>query len=122
MAAEIVHDDDVAGSEDRYELLLRIGTEGSAVDRAIEDAWRRSVRRNAGHRGRSVSQVAVRREAVQAPPLRSSAAQRGHVGLDPGLVDEDQPFGIEAGLPGPPSPAPAGNVGAGLLKGEQCFF
>jgi hypothetical protein len=31
-------------------------------------------------------------------------------------------LGIEAGLPGSPSLAPAGNIGACLLKGEQRFF
>jgi hypothetical protein len=38
------------------------------------------------------------------------------------LVDEDQAAGIEAGLPGSPAPSPAGDIGAGLLSGEQRFF
>ena len=29
---------------------------------------------------------------------------------------------IEAGLPGSPASAPARDIGAALLKGEQCFF
>jgi hypothetical protein len=37
VAAEIVHDDDVAGLEDRNELLLDIGAEAFAVDRTVED-------------------------------------------------------------------------------------
>src|SRR5688572_7856579 len=40
MAAEIVHDDDVAGLEHRNELLLDIGAEAFAIDRAVEDAGR----------------------------------------------------------------------------------
>jgi hypothetical protein len=38
------------------------------------------------------------------------------------LVEEDQAVGIESGLPGLPASPPAGDVRAGLLNGEQCFF
>ena len=54
--------------------------------------------------------------------LRAPATQRCHVGLDPGLIDKDQAPRIEAGLPRSPAAAPAGDVGASLLKGEQRFF
>jgi hypothetical protein len=37
VAAEIVHDDDIVGPEDRSELLLDVGAEVFAVDRAVED-------------------------------------------------------------------------------------
>jgi len=66
--------------------------------------------------------VAMWGEATQALALRSPAAQRGHVGLDPGLVDEDEPGRIEAPLSRLPPPTPAGDVGTGLFKGEQRFF
>jgi hypothetical protein len=65
--------------------------------------------------------VTVRGEAAQALALLPPAAQRGHVGLDPGLIDEHQPPWIDIRLKGPPAPPPAGDVGAGLLKGEQRF-
>jgi hypothetical protein len=54
--------------------------------------------------------------------LRPPSAQRGHAGLDPGLIDEDQALRIEARLPRLPATAPARYVRAGLLKGEQRFF
>ena len=99
MAAEIVHDDDVAGLQDWNELLLDIGAEAFAVDRAVEDARCRELvaaqRAEEGQR----APVAVRREAAQPLALRPPSAQRSHVGLDPGLVDEDQALRIEAGLP-----------------------
>ena len=38
VAAEIVHDDNVAGLEDRQELLLDVGAEAFAVDRPVEHA------------------------------------------------------------------------------------
>lgn len=38
VAAEVVHDDDVAGLEHWNELLFDIGAEAFAVDRTVEDA------------------------------------------------------------------------------------
>jgi hypothetical protein len=46
----------------------------------------------------------------------------GHVGLGPGFVDKDQPFGVKPALVFPPSLAPAGNVGAVLFAGAQALF
>ncbi len=40
VAAEIIHDDDVAGDERRHEKPFDIGQEASAVDGAIEDEGR----------------------------------------------------------------------------------
>jgi hypothetical protein len=50
------------------------------------------------------------------------AAQTGHVGFGPGLVDEDQPSRIKPALIGFPACASSGDVGTILLGGEQCFF
>ena len=120
--AEVVHDDDVAWFEDGHELLLDISVEAPAVDRPVEDAGCRepvaAQRANKGQR----APVAMRGEAAQPFALRPPASQRRHVGLDPRLVDEDQPARIEAALPGAPALTPAGNIGTGLLKSEQCFF
>jgi hypothetical protein len=52
----------------------------------------------------------------------TAAVLAGHVGLGPGLVDEDQAARIKAPLVLLPSGAPAGDVGAVLLGGEQAFF
>jgi len=46
----------------------------------------------------------------------------GHVGLGPGLVDKDQPFGVKPALMFPPLLAPAGDIGAVLLAGVQALF
>jgi hypothetical protein len=66
--------------------------------------------------------VTVRSEAAQARPFGSPASQRSHVGLNPGLIDEDEPTRIEPGLPGSPALAPTRDVGASLFEREQCFF
>ena len=122
MAAEIVHDDDIAGLEDRQELLLDIGAEALAVDRTIEHARRgEPIAAQCAEEGQCPP-VALWREAPQAFAFRPPAAQWRHVGLDPGLIDKDQPPRIEPSLPGSPAPAPTRDIGAGLLKGEQCFF
>jgi hypothetical protein len=61
-------------------------------------------------------------EAAKASSFRCPSAQWSHVGLDPGLVDEDQALWIKAGLPRSPTPPPAGHIEAALLKSEQRFF
>jgi hypothetical protein len=66
--------------------------------------------------------VSVRGETAQALAARSPAVEGRHVGLDPGFIDKDQAARVEVGLEGPPALSPAGNIGTGLLKGEQCFF
>ena len=120
--AEIVHDDDVTGFEHGHELLLDIGPEALAVDRSIEDARRRQPVAAQGTEESQRAPVAMRGKAAQAFAFRSPAAQRRHVGLDPGLIDEDQPARVETGLPGAPALSPPCDIRAGLLKGEQCFF
>ena len=96
MATEIVHHDDVARPQHTNELLFDIGAEALAVDRPIEHARRsESVTAERAQEGQR-SPVAVRRKAAQPLALGAPAAQRGHVGLDPGLVDEHQPAWIEA--------------------------
>jgi len=122
VAAEIVHDDDVAGSENGNQLLADIGAEALAVDRTIEDArGGELVAAQGGQKGHGAP-VPMRCKAPQPLAPWSPAAKRGHIGLDPGFVDEDEALGIEAALPGLPAPSLAGNVGAALFKGEQRFF
>ena len=45
-----------------------------------------------------------------------------HVGLRPGLIDEDQTSWIKPALVTLPLGAPAGDVGPLLLAGAQAFF
>src|ERR1700730_14832180 len=116
MAAEIVHDDDVAGFEHWNEQLFNIGAEAFAVDRAVEDARRRELVATQSAEEGQRSPVAMRRKAPQSMPLRPPSGKRGHAGLDPGLVDKHQMPWIETCLPCPPAPPPAGHVGADLLK------
>jgi hypothetical protein len=51
-----------------------------------------------------------------------AAVGAGHVGLGPGLIDEDQASGIDARLMTTPARAAARDVGPMLLGGVQAFF
>jgi hypothetical protein len=122
VAAEIVHDDDVAFAQGWRELLFDVGAEAFAVDRPVEDTGRgQSVTAQRAEEGQRAP-VAVRGVAAQPLAPDAPAAQRRHVRLDPGLVDEDEALRVEATLPGTPASTPAGNVVARLLKREQRFF
>jgi hypothetical protein len=59
---------------------------------------------------------------MEALPFGSPAAQGSHVGLCPGLVDEDQPPGINPALILLPLLAPSRDLGAELLGGKYGFF
>lgn len=118
MASQVVEDDDVAWLERGEELLVDPGVEARAVDGTVEDAWRgESIATQGGDEDHGAP-ASVRGKAVQ--PLASGVptAKRGHVGLHPRLIDEDQPGGIEIGHEAHPAPPPAGDIGAGAFNGE----
>ena len=122
MRTKIVHDDDIAGLKDRHELLLDISAKALAIDWPIKDARRRQAVATKRAEECQRAPVAMGCKAAQAFALRSPTIEWGHVGLDPGFVDEDQPPRIEAALHGVPALSTARDVSAGLLKGEQRFF
>jgi hypothetical protein len=62
--------------------------------------------------------VAMPRLGHKPAALGTPAAQRRHVRLDPGLVDEDETGGIDAGLTRLPAFALARDVRPILLTGE----
>jgi hypothetical protein len=122
VTAEIVHDHDVAGFENRRQLLFGIGQETLAIDRAIEDARSgEPVQAQRADEGQPAP-MPMRGIGTKALALRPSAAQGSHVGFDPGLVDKDELLGIKARPPELPAPAPPRDVRARLFKGELRFF
>lgn len=122
VAAKVVHDDNIAGPENAKQLLIDIGAKALAVDRTVEDTWCGELIATQGGQEGHGAPVPVGCIAPQALALWSPAAQWGHIGLDPGFVDEDETPWIDAVLPGLPAPPLAGNVGAALFKSEQRFF
>jgi hypothetical protein len=122
VAAEIVDDDDIARLERRDEDLLDIGEEAVAVDRPVDDAWSGdAIAAERGEEGQRAS-PALRRRGDELLASRCPATQGRHVGLGPGLVDEDQPRRVKPALIELPLPPPSRHVGAILLGGEQRFF
>lgn len=122
MAPEIVHDDHVARPEGRHEHLLDVGQEAAAVDRAIDHARRLDPVPAQGCQEGERAPAPVRHLGHQPVAASAAAVQAGHVGLGPGLVDEDQAPGINPSLILLPLRPPARDVGSILLGGVQTFF
>ena len=122
VAGQVVHDDDIAHAQFGSKDALDIGLEGEPIDRAVEHERRNhAARRQAGDESRRFP-VAVGNANPQ--PLAAAAAAVGpsHVGRSPGLIDEDQAFGIEIELAFEPGFAPLQDVGAVLLRGVSGLF
>src|SRR5215210_2358988 len=64
----------------------------------------------------------MRHASSQPPTARGPPVAPGHVGGGPGLVDEDQPFGIEIELALEPGLAPLANIRPVLLGGMRRLF
>lgn len=96
--------------------------EAAAVDGAVEDVRRaQPVRAQAGQEGHGAP-VAMGRVAFEAFALLRPSPQRGHVGLDPGLVHEHQTVRVELTLERLPPRPLAGDRRPRLFKREQSFI
>ena len=122
VTAQIIHDDDVAGRERRHQELLDILSKALAVDRLVEHAGSvdpiTAERRQEGHR----APMAIRYFGMEPLTDRRPAAQRRHVGLGPGLVDEDEASRIKPALILLPLLASPGDRGPELFGGQHAFF
>ena len=122
VAAEIVHDDDVTRLQGRDEDLLDVGSKAVAVDWAIENPWSVDpVVAQRGQEGRGLP-VAVRDLGREPHAAGCPAPQRRHVGLGPGLVDEDQALRLDPALILCPLRPPVGDVGTIAFAGDHAFF
>ena len=122
MATQIVHHHDVACPQGRNQELLQPGEETLSVDRAVQDARRGdALTSQSGHEGECLAR-AVWHFANQTLTFGAAAMQAGHVGLRPGLVDEDQAASTDLALPLLPLAPSPDNVSAILLTGAQAFF
>lgn len=94
MAAEIVHDDDVAGLKRRYQDLLDVGPEDVAIDGAVDDQRGGETAGAQCCDERRCFPVTVRHRRDQALTARGAPVAASQVGGRPGLIDEDQPVRI----------------------------
>lgn len=122
VAAKVVEDDDVARREGRHEHPLDISREQIAIDGSVDHPGRiDAVMAQGGDEGERLP-VAVRDARIEPLSAQAPATQGRHVGLDPGLVDEDQALGVNLALMGLPARALERDVGAGLLGRQHRFF
>ena len=122
VGAKIVEDDDIARPQRRGEKLFNIGGEQDGVDRTIDDA--RGIDPVMAQRRyeRQRLPVTMRHFGREPLPLGSPSTQRGHIGLDPGLVDEDEAPGVDLVLMRFPALPLAGDVRPVLLGRHHRFF
>jgi hypothetical protein len=121
VAAQIVHHHNVAWSQSWDQELLHPSAETLTVDRAVQEARRgEAITSQAGHEGECLAR-AMRHFGDQTLTSGAAAMQAGHVGLRPGLVDEDQTGRTNLALPLLPLSSPPRDVSAILLAGAQAF-
>jgi len=122
VASQIVHDDDIAGPQGRCQVVGDIELKDFAVHRSVEDqGGDNAFLTQAGNESRGTP-VAMRRTTDQALPTSTAAMASMHVGLGPGLINEDQAPGIEAVLIIAPPPACGSDVRPVLFVGQHGFF
>ena len=122
VAAEIVHHHEITNFERGRQHLLDIDREALAIDRTVEDPWGiDAVMAQCRHEGHRLP-MAVRNLGFEPLAPRRPTPERRHVGLGPGLVDEDQALRVDPGLIFFPLLTPARDVRAILLAGEHGFF
>jgi hypothetical protein len=120
--AEIVGYDDIVWLEGRDQELRDVGEEALAVDRAVEETRRLDAIAPQSGQERRGFPMSVRDLVDQSAPARRPAVKAGHVGLGPGLVDEDEPRRIDELLILAPSDPVALYVRTVLLAGDERLF
>lgn len=122
VAAKIVHNDGVARAQGRRQLGGDIELEDLAIHRTVEDQGRDdAVMAQAGNKGGGPP-MAMRGAPDQAFATATASMAAVHIGLGPGLVNEDQALGIKTMLIGLPPRACLGDVRSVLFVGQHGFF
>ena len=122
VAAEVVEDDDVARLQRWNQNLIDIGPEALAVDWTIENPWGLdTITPQGGEEGHCLP-VTVRDLCREPAAPRAPTSDWSHVGLGPGLVDEDESPWIKKSLIFLPACPLAGDVRPILLAWQHAFF
>jgi len=122
VTAEIVHDHQIARLERRDQRRLHIGLETLGVDRAVDEPWRfDAIVTKGGQEGHRLPMPVgnLRHEPFAD---RRPSPERLHVGLGPGLVDEDQALNVDLVLAALPLRSPPRHVGTVAFAGHDGFF
>jgi hypothetical protein len=102
--------------------LLDISAEAHAIDRSVDDAGRGEPVATQRRQEREGSPSPEGRFGDEAFASGASAMGARHVGLGPGLVDEDKPPRIDPRLTRLPPFTPLGDVRSVLFGGAKTFF
>ena len=102
--------------------LLDISAEAHAIDRSVDDAGRGEAVATQRRQEREGSPSPEGRFGDEAFASGASAMGARHVGLGPGLVDEDKPPRIDPRLTRLPPFTPPGDVRSVLFGGAKTFF
>ena len=122
MTTQVVHHDDVAGSQGGDQNILDIGSKGLAIDGAIEKPRRVDpIMAQSGQKGRRCP-VTVWHLGDQPDAARAPAPQWRHVGLGPGFIDENQTCRINSILVLDPLRPPPRHVATIALASHHGFF
>jgi len=122
VAAEIVHDHDVAGTKRRDKDLLHVEAEAVAVDRALEKPWRLDPITTQGRQERHGLPATVWNLGGKPLTARRPSPQCCHIGPGPGLVDENQALRFDAILVFDPLGSPPCDVGTIAFASHYAFF
>ena len=122
VAPEIVHHHHIARAQGWDENVLDIGPEGFAVDRAVQNKWRVNPVVAQGCDECHGAPVSVWCAADQALTLGRPSPEWRHVGLGPGLINEDKATRVDPPLMALPAGAAAAYIGAVLFLGELGLF
>jgi len=108
--------------EGGHQHLLDISKKGFAIDRPINDAG--CVDPVGAERGKEGEGSPTPMRNLRHQPCTAGATAMGarHIGLSPGLIDEDDAGRIELALVLLPARPPPCDVRAVLLAGVQAFF
>lgn len=117
VAAEIIHDDDVAWEQCRRQDLLDIDPKSFPVDRAIEKPGRFDAVVTQGGQESHCVPMPERGFGHQTFAFGRPSSQRRHVGFSPGFIDEYEARRIDPSLIPLPLFASARDIGAILLAG-----
>ena len=110
------------GVQGRDQHLLDIGAEHLGVDRAVEHPGRVDpVVAQGGEESHGVP-VPERRFGLHAGAAPSPTPQWGHVGLCPGLINEDKALRVNLSLILLPPYPSARHIGPILFTGQHAFF
>jgi len=116
VAGQIVHNDDIAGSQDGNDELLDVGAKARPIHWAIKYARRRNpIDAERGNKCRRLP-MSPGHAGEQTLPPRTAAIAARHVGCRTGFIDEHQAFRVQVGLARTPLITSLGDIRPILLR------